>query len=255
MILWILLFILVLAISFVLAVQSMKDYQEIPSQAGEEYGIFLIRKPFQFSSDVLASLHRDCLNLGLIISFERLVKGAKSALVIYGPKKLLVNHQKMLDLLELEDYATNAKDGISAWEVGLRGSKKPTTEDVKNYFKMFPSLSENEQFWWQLVLSPNKETVFPDGNKETLFPDGNKDLPNTTKSFQAQIRAVLLSPDQDKRVNLAKMLQNLVPEKLTKLPKAFSDAQIIDFYQKRSLRRDKNNPLLTSEEVLQLLLL
>lgn len=237
MILWIILSILVIAISFVLALQSMKDYQEISSQTGEEYGVFLIRKPYQFGPDVLASLHKDCLASGLVISFERLVKGSKAALVVYGSKKLLNSHANTLDLVELEDYVINTPENISAWEVGTKNNSKLGIESVKNYFQKFPLLSEEEQFWWQLVLV------------------ANKDLLNPKKSFQAQIRAVLHSPDQTKRVNLAKTLQNLAPDKLTKLPKAFSDAQLIDFYQKRSLRRDDKNPLLLSEEVVQLLLL
>lgn len=235
MILWIALFLLVLAISFVLAVQSMKDYQEIPSQTGEEYGVFLIRKPVFFTHDILTKLHQDCLDSGLVISFERLVKGAKSALVVYGPKRLLGSHTNTLDLLELEDYVFQTSPGdISAWEVGMKVAGQTSAEDVKNYFKKFPPLSEGEQFWWQLVLAPEKSV-------------------SDKKSFQAQIRAVLLSPDQIKRTNLAQTLQNLVPEKLIKLPKAFSDAQIIDFYQKRSLRKDGKNPLLESKEILQLL--
>ena len=120
----------------------MKDYQEIPSQTGEEYGVFLIRKPYQFSPDLLTSFHADCLDSGLVISFERLVKGTKSALLVYGPKKLLINHKNILDLLELEDYAANVQEGILAWEVGMK-SGKAHAEDVKNYFKKFPLFFEN----------------------------------------------------------------------------------------------------------------
>lgn len=235
MILWLILFILALTISFILALQSMKDYQEIPSKTGEEYGVFLIRKPATLTVDILTKLHQDCLDSGLVISFERLIKGFESALVVYGPKRLLIDHQNTLDLLELEDYVASIPAGFLAWEVGMKDSNKLEAANLKNFLKKFPQLGNREQFWWQLVLSANKDLSKPD------------------KSFQVQIRAVLHCPDQVKRVNLAQTLQNLIPDKLTKLPKAFSDAQIIDFYQKRSLRRDDKNPLLLSEEVVQLL--
>ncbi len=237
MILWIALFILVVAISFVLAALSMKDYQEIPEHSGQEYGLFLIRKPYLFTPQLLTSLHDDFSKTGLVISFERLIKGTQSALVVYGPKNSLVKYHQALDLLELEDYAKVDAQQVSVREVGMRNIDKVDSQGVKNYFQQFPLLSEHEQFWWQLVLLPYR---------------GKSDA---KKSFQAQIRAVVFSGDQARRRHLTQTLQNLAPNKLIKLPKPFSNDQIIDFYQKRSLRKDEKNPYLKPEEVLQLLLI
>lgn len=227
MILWILLFVLVMAISFVLALKSMKDYREIPEKSGQSYGLFLIRKSESLTKELLVIIHDNFLKKEGIISFERLIKGDKSALVVFGPKNILVNFKDMLSLLELEDYTgVNIKDA-SAWEVGVKDG---------HYFKNFPSLSGDEQFWWQLVLSAKKGKSAPD------------------KLFQGQIRAVVICGDHSRRTYLTQILQNLSPGRFVKLPQAFSTEQIIDFYQKRSLKPDEKNTALGIGQVMELLL-
>ncbi len=223
MILWVILFVLIVVISFILAARSMRDFTETQTQ-GEEYSLFLIRNTNKLNRELFSLFRNDLLHSGSFISFEKLFKGKKSALVVFGPRKLLINYKDTLSLLELEDYTNVNVEQISAWEVGLKN-----TAEIDNGQKLFeglPPMLETEHFWWQMILPA---------------------------SFKPQIRAVLVSPDQLSRNNLTNVLQTLKPHRIPKLPKAFSNIQLLEFYQKRSYRKDNKNPVISSEEILQLL--
>ena len=226
MILWVVLFVLIVAISFVLAARSMRDFTEIPNK-DEEYSLFLIRQPQKLNTKLLESIHNDLAHSKSIISFERLFKGNKSALVVFGPKKLLVTQQNLLDLLELEDYTNINVENISAWEVGIKNNRSlDFPRDAQKILTNLPQLLENDQFWWQLVIS---------------------------SEFRVQIRTVVVSDNQTRRDSLTQALQALAPETIIKLPKAFSNTQLLDFYKIRSFTKDSKNPTLISEEILQML--
>lgn len=232
MILWIVLFVLVVAISFVLALNSMRDFQEeISGSIEEDYGLFLIRHSRGLNRQLLERIHDDLSESGLNISFERLFKGKKSALVVFGSRKLLTKYQDSLNLLELEDYTNVNAEMVNAWEVGIKEDGGWKVEDGKVLSRLSQFL-ETEQFWWQLILWVDNPS---------------------TKLFQSQIRAVVLSDDPTKRKNITQALQNLPKDWFFKLPKAFSNAQIIDFYRKRSFTKMSQNPALNSEQVLQYL--
>ncbi len=216
MILWIVLFVLVVAISFILAAKSMKDFREIP--ANEQYGLFLIRKSQELNAQLLNLIQRDLLVSNSVISFERLFRGGKSALVIYGPKPLLFKYLQNLDLLELEDYTNVNPAQISAWEVGIKGKGQ--------VFENLPEFPQSEQFWWQIIIS---------------------------SSFKIQVRAIVISEDDVKRHSLTQTLHNLAPEKIIKLPKAYSNEQILEFYKTRSFKKDEKNPVLKAEDIIHLL--
>lgn len=221
MILWVILFVLVVAISFILAVRSMRDFTEIP-QGQDEYSLFLIRKSHQLDGQLFNSIRQQLLLHNTFISFERLFKGKKSALVVFGPRKLLLNYKDILDLLELEDYTNVDIEHFFAWEVGIKKGAQLT----QKLFTHLPHFLEKEEFWWQVILSA---------------------------SFKAQITAILVSEDATRRNQLVQNLQNLAPDRIIKLPKAFSNTQILDFYKKRSFRKDSHHPVLTSEATLHLL--
>lgn len=234
MILWFVLFLLIIGISFVLAFRSMKDYQETPKNFKSEYGLFLIRHPDRFNANVLDAIGQSILEEGLIISIERLFKGKQAALTIFGPKKILDRFTESLNLLELEDYA-NALDhkDISVWEVGVKGAKDFKFDSPNNIFKNLSELKEEEQFFWQMVLGVRKE-------KEGL-------------SFQAQIRAVIYSKDPERKKMLISLLQTAEQGELTKVPKPFSDEQMMVFYKLRSFAKDSSSPILDAEGVIRLL--
>lgn len=226
MILWLILFLLIIGISFILAFWSMRDYQEIPQQSKAEYGLFLIRRTNSLNFEVLDMIRKSMLKQDLIISIERLFKGKQAALAIFGPKKILEQFAQQLNLLELEDYALNlASEDIFIWEVGVKGS----TDDI---FKNLPMLEHEDQFFWQVILGAKR----------------GKDL-----SFQTQIRAAVYSEDPIRKKTLVPTLQNLSMGKLIKIPRPFSQEQMMSFYKLRSLSKDSHGPVLASKGVMSLL--
>ncbi|OGE19353.1 hypothetical protein A3J19_04260 [Candidatus Daviesbacteria bacterium RIFCSPLOWO2_02_FULL_41_8] len=233
MVFWIILFLLIVGISFVLAFRSMQDYQEIPETKSVDYGLFLIRQTEQFTASVLDSIGGLLLDAGLIISIERLFKGTQAALTIYGPKMILVKFAPVLNLLELEDYALGFNTGdVSIWEVGSKDQKKHP-EGPNNIFQNLSQLGQDDHFCWQVVLGPRKEK-------------GNI-------TFKTQIRALVYSRVPEKKKMLASMLGELKVGELTKIPKPFSTEQMMDFYKIRSLSKDSNGPVLDSAGVINLL--
>lgn len=218
MILWLALFLLVVAISFVLAYQSISDFQDIPGQKDEEYSLFLVRLFSGLTAEILNSIHQDIVKEGLIISLERLFKGRKSALVIFGPRQVLLKYAHLLNLLELEDYTNVDREFVQAWEVDMKNVNRA-------YFDL--SLSEDEQVWWQLTLKAKK------------------------MEFISQIRASVFAKDPSRRKDLSEALKNA--RGFAKIPKPFSSSQIFDFYHQRSLTLKDAQHFLTTEEIVKTL--
>src|SRR3989344_2549312 len=160
MIMWLLLFVLIVIISFLLAYQSMKDFPE-RGQEGLEHGLYLIRNPRNLTSGVLEQIHRTSLRDHFVISLERLFKGSKSALVIYGPKQVLGEFTQ-LSLLELEEYTDAAGDKATSWEVGTK-DQMALHISVPRPWDNKPLLDEPEQFWWQIVLKPQVKGLLGKG--------------------------------------------------------------------------------------------
>lgn len=213
-------FLIVIAISLFLAYRSMRDYIDIPSI--EKNGVFLIQKPEIVTEELINRLHN--LLKGEIVSFERLFKGSQSALVIFGPKSVLQQFPE-LNLLELEDYVKVESPKI-AWEMGFKNGVAP--KEVGNIFENLPELEINEQYWWQLALQSDKD-----------------------QGWQSIIRAVFVSQDESRRRELSSKLQNLPP--LVKIPKPLTPEQIYENYTKRSFGISQNPFKVTSNLVLRLL--
>lgn len=219
MIFWITIAVLIVLISFVLAVRSMADFARNPIPS--RYALYLIRNQQALTVPVLDAMHGLLLKEGSTISLERLIKGRESALVIFAPQNIL-NSFSALDLVELEDYATGSLDNWQAWQMGV---KRKNNVQIKSYFEDFPPLQEAEQFWWQMVLKADKEKGY----------------------FEAQIRVIAKSQEESWQKRSSGSLQ--------KIPKPFSREKLLDFYQKRTFLSDKFNPKLTSSAVLQILAL
>lgn len=223
MLIWFILFFLVVAISFVLAYQSMSDYEERPLVAGKIYSLFLIQKPEALTEEIFGKFHAQLLKEKAIISLERLFKGQKKALVIFGPSQALQPFTQDLGLIELEDYSRQDKvkavaeeKNILAWEQGIKkqglGQEKQASGDIA---EDLPSLLEKEQFWWQLILKPQK---------------------STQPSFQVVIRAVFLAENKKRVTELETDLFKIGKRmNLTMLPQVYSSAQMLDFYRQRIL--------------------
>lgn len=217
MFIWFVLFFIVIFVSVVLAYQSMADYQEVPRNWGVTYSLFLIQKPQNLTPEIIKKLYIATLSRGLILSLERLFKGGRQALVIYGPSQVLIGLVGDLGLLELEDYSLKLPTDsthLAAWEVGIKSSHN-TPISLAGLFHTLPTLEDQEEFWWQLVLQPVKK-------------DG-KD------SFQTKIRAVLIGRDSKRVKKLQEELIKLGKDQgLAMLPQAYSSLQVAKFYHHRS---------------------
>ncbi len=218
MLIWLIPFLAIIGVSFVLAFFSMRDFPDRLEIA--KAGVFLIRNPENLTQELLETFRKKFIS-GEIISFERLFKGSKSALVVFGPRAL-ANFLE-LNLLELEDYVSVDPGGVTAWEVALKGNL------TNNVFEDLPELEVDDQFWWQLTLRA------------------------TQGQFQTEIRSVVLAPD-DRRLILAAKLQSLAGGQLVKQPRPLTSTQILINYQKRTiLPLAKDQLILKSDQIFKLL--
>lgn len=198
----------------------MRNYQNPQIISNIEHSLYLIRKTSNITTEFLNSLNYylgdDC------ISFERLIKGGESALVVFGPKDLLKNFYSELNLLELEDYIVS-QTPKDVWELTLVNPQR-----MGNLYENIPHLSKNDQFFLQIVLGVSIDQ----------------------RIFRAGIKAVYISSDTNS--NLLHLLQNL-SSNLVKMPKKYTDQQILNAYKSRKL--GLGEPLLNvdSNQILQLI--
>lgn len=235
MILWFALFLIIVGISFILAFRSMKNYQESPQKIGDEYGLFLIRRVDNLNAGLLNSIRNQMVIRHATLSFERLFKGRRAALAVSGPKKILGDLTEQLGLLELEDYSAGLElNDVSAWEVGAKPGKPLGGESMGSIFQNLTELGEEDQFFWQIILGANND--------------------NKNPAFKTQIRAAVYSQDPERRKKLTSMLQNLDDQTgLTKIPRPFSNDQLMGFFRARNLHPDTKGPLLNFQEAINLL--
>ena len=219
MIIWLSIFAIIIFVSFILAFSSMRNFREIPEKQ-IEYSLFLIGNPKALTDETMDFLYKETSKSGLILSIEKLFKGKKEAVVIFGPKYILEKLTKSLELLELEDYVKVDENSITAWEMGV-GSPRARKSDIDNLFTPIPELLELEQIWWQVsLLAENKKS-----------------------SFRAQIRVVVISPDEKRREALGQIVQNIGGEYIIKLPQAYSSLQILSLFNQRSVQHKHKFPL------------
>lgn len=136
MVIWLILFFIVLFVSFFLAYRSIKDFQILPPYSINT-GLFLIKNTKGLTEEVLKGLFAGMVREDSTISIERVFKGSESALLVFGRKSILMSYFSILDLLELEDY------------INIKGKTVFFEETM-------PPLTLNEQFWWQMILLPQE---------------------------------------------------------------------------------------------------
>ncbi len=189
---------IILAASFILAYLSMKNYQEIlPVQAS---GLYLIRNTAAINESFTNKLHEELIKSGSLVSIERLFKGLQEALVIFGPKQILLKFPD-LNLLELEDYTAIRSDSVSLWEMAISDK-----EGVK-----LPPLNADEQFWLQMILQAQ-----------------NKD------NFKIYVRSAAICPDERRRTKLASLLKEGVG-RFVFVPRPVSSEKMLNLYKNRAL--------------------
>lgn len=218
-IIWIILFAVIILISFILALRSMRDYHEIPIHSKTAYSLYLIKNEANLTEDLLTRINSIINQKRLVVSFERLCKGSKKALVVYGPVPILKTFFEELNLMELEDYTFNDNEGQSklCWEISSKNFQGHPEKSV-GFYKALENLDNGDQFWWQLVLQPLCE-------KKGLSP-----------MFKAMIRAVVITDSDEKNQKIKQAVDRIIKEsELLVLPQIYSSKQVFEFYQQRSL--------------------
>lgn len=240
MTIWLAIFLIIIIASFILAYLSMRDFSEIPSI--KKFGIFLIQNPHALTKTVLDHIYSEIKKENQVLSLERLFKGEKSALVIFGPHDILSNYSNILNLLELEDYTNIDTGKVVIWEMGVKDKRLNITSE--NIFEGLPKLNSDEQIWWQLVLQPQQEgfTSFV----HRIFLGKN----STGKKFRCQLRVVIYSGAAKKKA----ALNNLNLGNIVKIPRPQTSEQLFKNYVSRSINIADNFLMdLNSDEVLKLL--
>lgn len=216
MILWVLIFLAIAIISFLLTFRSMRHYREKPDNFKIEYSVFLIQNYQNLNSAVLEKICAPLLEKQLIMSFEKLHKGSRSALVIYAPKAHMQSFTQELNLIELEDYSNKLQHFVSCWEVGEKPNSNQRFKNEKVNFKL-DSLTNDEQVWWQVVVQPSL----------------NKSSGMIT--FKSCLRLLMQSPNQHHLNTLNhQILTDLEAYGLSYLPQVYSIHQLVKFYKERA---------------------
>jgi hypothetical protein len=236
--LWLLIIVVIIIISFLLALRSMRNYQEIPP-ARFSYGLYLICNSDQLQNGVLNKLYAFGLESNAQISIEKLFKGGESAIVIYAPHNI-GQFVPELELLEIEDYLEReAKSGnkkasvdeVIVWS--LQPKSEVELEIPPDFLKDFP-LEQNQQLFWQLVLASYRKE----------------------HHFQVNIRVMVADHDTHQRIELAKNVDQYL-EKTVNLHKKETNQSIsllFDRYQKRALTPSEiEGFILSSQKVKELL--
>jgi hypothetical protein len=221
MLFWLILFLIVAALSFFLAKRSVKSAETKIKIPEEPRSLFLIRSPLAVDETLLQKIHQHLLEEKTVLSFERLYKGNESVLTVYGPQNLATQYPE-LNLLELEDYLVpkertfEVKEGnkINAdqafiWNVAL----KPGLDQGSLLSDL--ELKDDEHFFFQLVLQ--------------AIPD-RKEL---TNQFKVTSRAMAATKDKLQKVQLAKRIFADLNEKLGINSNAQVTPQSFDKYQIR----------------------
>lgn len=181
MILIVLLVIVAAAVSAFLAYLSLYDYQDLPP-AGE-HSVYLIRNLGGVNEAFLSELNKRLKEENQIVSLEKLFKGNREALLIYGPKHLVESFPE-LDLLELEDYTRIPERDLLCWEIVPKPQKHKTDLVLPTM-----DIGDSEQIFYQIALQKNKA------------------------SFQATIRVVVVSSEITGKLRLMNTLNRLLQQR------------------------------------------
>lgn len=239
---WIILFLIVLLVSFLLALKSMSDYRDRPNNFGQPYSLYLIQNPQALTEPVMDQLYQASLKDGLILSLERLYKGSQTVLVVYGPIVIMKPFYNPLGLLELEEYSHKVdldKEEVLAWEMGLKGLSEVTPPKPKSKVELL-DLENHEQCWWQITFRPV--------------------VASKDSGFESVIRAVVVTGTKTRALEAQQELLKIgAGLGLALIPQAFSKTQLLDFYKSRSLPTNLVNiqrgetSLLNSKQLLGIL--
>lgn len=210
-----------------MALKSMANFREKPINFKVNYSLYLVRKTEFVTSELINKLYQSILAEGLIISFERLFKGFKKALVVFGPVHILSRYSQIMGLLELEDYTKEIDpDQFLFWEMG---SKEKGVLVFKENLSLNAALHNHEQLWWQVVLQPVKGGLL----------------------FNTAVRAAVVSSDNARSQALRQEFSSVNP--LVMLPQLKTNSQLAKIFRERSISSDEAIPV-SLDSVVYLLL-
>jgi hypothetical protein len=235
---------IVAVIAFFLTLRSMKGFEDV-AQPKQEFTLFLIRNESAVNEELLQDLSQMAITNRCQISLERLMKGAQSVLVIFGPQTLLPQYPK-LQLLELEDYLEDPAHSSTTWQHSSKASvnfslgwlmDKKAHQSVVfyDYFLKGISLTAEQEFFLQIVFYPIKPTL---------------------NNYQVTIRAIVVEQDHHKRIALAKFFEDYFAQsvKLYKATKSVSTKALFESYKKRTIvPRQVHQLVLKDSEILNIL--
>lgn len=256
MIVWLVLFLVITIVAFILAMRSMRNYHEQTEHFQFRYSQFLIQEPSALTEQCLKDIYQALLPKRALISLERLSKGSRQALVLYGPAELLQPFFTPLKLMELEDYIQELDpSSVTAWQLTGHPTK-PLHIDTAD-------LSEGEQQWLQITIQPVKPGLEMTVNKAIkhlgnrtykLAASRQKSFPDQAL-FATVMKLVLVGPDAKKReMRSHHLAHQLSAEGLVKLPQKFTSVELLKQYQKRSLAiADSGSVILSAAQIEQLL--
>jgi hypothetical protein len=237
MLIYLISFVVILVVSFILALKSMKDYDKKTHFSESRGSLYLIRNPKAISEQLIQELSDLSLKHNTTFAIERLFKGQKSALVIFGKSNLLTNFPS-LDLLELEDYVHNHPNISDAWSVNPVGNRLDFGLD----------LSESDQVWWQVVIGRSKDQKKTKTDSYQLMLDkSGKKMSNPT-AILAQARAVFLIEEPLKLQPVAQQFEKMLHQ--ASLSVLSKNIKIADDYIVRNLKSPSS---LTATQVVNLL--
>ncbi len=229
--LWIFFIVVIVIASAILAIRSMRDYDETPEDPSQ-YELFLIRDLSNFNPDLISRFQALLLSLDTFFSIERLYRGKESVIVLYGPKVLKKNFPE-LKLLELEDYILDPKEHtpvhpkvISPNDAYTWIVRKKTGKKVfKSGFLKVP-LEDHQLFFWQLVCSPLKNT----------------------NQFQITARAMVSDSEPQSKVELVKKYESSLRNLggFVTASTGQTKLSVFDSYKKRTLIPKEIAPFIVS---------
>lgn len=176
----------------------MRNYQEISPHLNKS--LYLVRNQALINEVFANKLYEELTANKTYISLERLFKGDKEALVIFGPQEILKKFPE-LNLLELEDYTEVPEDTINLWEMMIKDKQGSSLSP----------LGVDEQFWFQMVIQAQKG-----------------------KNFKVFFRAAAVCPDERKRNKLTSSLKEGIGT-FVFLPRPLSSEKMLVLYKSRAL--------------------
>lgn len=191
---WIIIILVIVIVSFFLALRSMRNFQEIPTSKFP-YSIYLIRNEHLLQNGVLNKLYDFCNESNAVISIERLLKGTQKALVLYAPQNV-GQFVPELELLEIEDYIEKEAKGdqkkTSVDEVITWGYYPASELNIHELFLKDVTIEDTQNIFFQLILNATKRE----------------------NHFQLNLRVMVADDNVHKRVELARMTDQYISNAL-----------------------------------------